>query len=105
MFRLRHRTLSPLLLIGALGCCQAVAEALAQPRIVHLESAPSGVRIFHLDNGEVWAQEAPQFMTVAAGEAVIIAPARLGGMLLTTEHSATTRVRQLPAETTAQQSP
>lgn len=51
--------------------------------------------VFRLANGQAWMQRRAGFMLANPGERVIIAPARFGGDILTTERSAATRVRRI----------
>ena len=51
--------------------------------------------IFRLANGQAWKQETPGFMLANPGEQVVIAAARFGGDILTTERSAATRVQRV----------
>ena len=63
--------------------------------IVSVDRRERGELIFRLTNGQVWVQERVGFVTVNPGERVAITPARLGGVILTTERSAATRVQRL----------
>ncbi len=68
--------------------------ALVQSTIVSIDRREGGELIFQLTNGQVWVQAKLGYMTVNPGERVTIAPARLGGFILTTERSAATLVRR-----------
>lgn len=67
-----------------------------QSTIILIDRGSGGEFVFRLANGQAWAQKAPRFIAVEAGERVVIAPTRLGGdRILATERSAATRVRRL----------
>lgn len=67
---------------------------LVESTIVSIDRREGGHLIFRLTNGQVWVQEKLGYMTVDPGERVAIAPASLGGFILTTERSAATLVRR-----------
>ena len=74
---------------------QLSADGAVQSTIVSVSRRRGGEMVFRLANGQAWMQQRAGFMLANPGERVIIAPARFGGDILTTERSAATRVRRI----------
>ena len=74
---------------------QSATDGVVQSTIVSISRRREGEMIFRLANGQAWMQEAPGFMLANPGERVVIASARFGGDILTTERSAATRVKRV----------
>lgn len=70
-------------------------DGAVQSTIVSISRRRGGEMIFRLANGQAWMQETPGFMLANPGEQVVIAAARFGGDILTTEGSAAARVRRV----------
>jgi hypothetical protein len=64
--------------------------------IAHVSENAAGLKIFTLDNGQVWQQTEPEFnFSVRAGDAVTISPGVLGSFWLTAGPRAASRVKRL----------
>ena len=74
---------------------QLSADGAVQSTIVSVSLRQGGEMVFRLANGQAWMQRQAGFMPASPGERVIIAPARFGSDILTTERSAATRVRRI----------
>lgn len=69
-----------------------------QSTITSISRRQGGEMVFRLANGQVWMQQAVGHLLADPGERVIVAPARFGGHILTTERSASARVRRIEVE-------
>lgn len=74
---------------------QLSADGAVQSTIVSVSLRQGGEMVFRLANGQAWMQRQAGFMLASPGERVIIAPARFGSDILTTERSAATRVQRI----------
>ena len=80
---------------GGVAEAPLAAGELVQSTIVSISRRRGGGMIFRLANGQAWMQETPGFMLANPGEQVVIASARFGSDILTTERSAATRVQRV----------
>ena len=64
--------------------------------VAKLSKRPRREIVVELENGQVWTQTSPRFLTIRVGDEVVIKRARLGGYILTTSRGGSSRVKRLP---------
>lgn len=71
------------------------AERDVNGRITQINKTLHNELLVELDNGQIWRQLSPRFMSIKEGDEVIVKKARLGGYILSTASGGSTRVKQV----------